>query len=82
LNEIDRGAEELVPLMIYIVLQSRLSHLYSEFKYMEEFIYESEMLRERGYYLVTLQTVFSAIKQLDFDHVSILYHFYQLHYSN
>ena len=63
------GAEELLPLMIYIVFQSRLSHLYSEYKYLEDFIPESEITRERGYYLITLQTVFSAIQNLTFDQV-------------
>jgi len=59
------GADELMPLMMYIVIQSRMTTLYSEFKLLEEFIPDIELTREKGYYLVTLQSVLFAIFSLD-----------------
>lgn len=66
------GAEELLPLMIYIVIQSRTSHLFAECKFMEDFIPDVELVRERGYYLVTLQTVLNSITNLSVLQVSNL----------
>lgn len=66
----NRGAEELIPLMIYIIIQSRLPNLFAECRFMEDFIPEAEIVRERGYYLVTLQTVLDTIKNLSFLQVS------------
>jgi len=53
--------------MMYIVIQSRMTTIYSEFKLLEEFIPDEELSREKGYYLVTLQSVLLAISSLEMD---------------
>ncbi|XP_076448944.1 VPS9 domain-containing protein 1-like [Babylonia areolata] len=59
------GADDLLPVMSYVVMQSRLPQLVSECQAMAEFIHEGYMMGQEGYCLTTLETAVSFIVTSD-----------------
>ncbi|XP_019640188.1 PREDICTED: VPS9 domain-containing protein 1-like [Branchiostoma belcheri] len=58
------GADDLLPLLSYVILQSELPQLMSECHSMEVFIREGYLLGEEGYCLTTLQTALDYVASL------------------
>ncbi|XP_066288689.1 VPS9 domain-containing protein 1-like [Branchiostoma lanceolatum] len=58
------GADDLLPLLSYVILQSELPQLMSECHSMEVFIREGFLLGEEGYCLTTLQTALDYVASL------------------
>ncbi|XP_078607441.1 VPS9 domain-containing protein 1-like [Branchiostoma floridae x Branchiostoma japonicum] len=58
------GADDLLPLLSYVILQSELPRLMSECHSMEVFIREGFLLGEEGYCLTTLQTALDYVASL------------------
>ncbi|XP_035679942.1 VPS9 domain-containing protein 1-like [Branchiostoma floridae] len=58
------GADDLLPLLSYVILQSELPQLMSECHCMEVFIREGFLLGEEGYCLTTLQTALDYVASL------------------
>lgn len=51
-----RGTDDLLPVLTYVVVKTRLPQLVSECIAMEEFIHEGYLMGEEGYCLTTLNT--------------------------
>ncbi|XP_018421979.1 PREDICTED: VPS9 domain-containing protein 1 [Nanorana parkeri] len=58
------GADELLPILAFVVLKSGLSHLVSECAALEEFIHEGYLIGEEGYCLTSLQSALAYLETL------------------
>ncbi|KAM8945957.1 VPS9 domain-containing protein 1 [Pelodytes ibericus] len=58
------GADYLLPLLVYVVLKSQMSHLLSECAALEEFIHEGYLIGEEGYCLTSLQSALACLEQM------------------
>ncbi|KAM6324799.1 VPS9 domain-containing protein 1 [Podargus strigoides] len=58
------GADDLLPILSYVVLQTGLPQLLSECAAMEEFIHEGYLIGEEGYCLTSLQSALSYLESL------------------
>lgn len=50
------GADDMLPILAFVVLRSGMSHLLSECAALEEFIHEGYLIGEEGYCLTSLQS--------------------------
>jgi hypothetical protein len=55
-KEATMGTDDLLPVLTYVVVKTRLPQLVSECIAMEEFIHEGYLMGEEGYCLTTLNT--------------------------
>jgi len=55
------SADELVPLITYIVLKARIPHFFIHMKFIESFIDERKLIGEEGWLLATIQAVINFI---------------------
>ncbi|CAN2389406.1 Vacuolar sorting protein 9 (VPS9) domain [Pristimantis euphronides] len=58
------GADDLLPILAFVVLKSRMSHLLSECAALEEFIHEGYLIGEEGYCLTSLQSALAYLETL------------------
>ncbi|XP_070617869.1 VPS9 domain-containing protein 1 isoform X2 [Erythrolamprus reginae] len=58
------GADDLLPILSFVVLQSNLPQLVSECAALEEFIHEGYLIGEEGYCLTSLQSALSYLQSL------------------
>ncbi|XP_032086265.1 VPS9 domain-containing protein 1 isoform X2 [Thamnophis elegans] len=58
------GADDLLPILSFVVLQSNLPQLASECAALEEFIHEGYLIGEEGYCLTSLQSALSYVQSL------------------
>ncbi|XP_061226337.1 VPS9 domain-containing protein 1 [Neopsephotus bourkii] len=58
------GADDLLPILSYVVLQTGLPQLLSECAALEEFIHEGCLIGEEGYCLTSLQSALSYVESL------------------
>ncbi|XP_040266537.1 VPS9 domain-containing protein 1 [Bufo bufo] len=58
------GADDLLPILAFVVLKSRMSHLLSECAALEEFIQEGYLIGEEGYCLTSLQSALAYLETL------------------
>ncbi|KAL5021212.1 hypothetical protein ScPMuIL_000367 [Solemya velum] len=58
------GADDLLPILTYVIIRCRLPQIVSECHMMEEFIHEGYIMGEEGYCLTSLQTALSYIVTL------------------
>ncbi|XP_048372197.1 VPS9 domain-containing protein 1 isoform X2 [Sphaerodactylus townsendi] len=58
------GADDLLPILSYVVLKSNLPQLVSECTALEEFIHEGYLIGEEGYCLTSLQSALSYVESL------------------
>ncbi|XP_062442813.1 VPS9 domain-containing protein 1, partial [Rhea pennata] len=58
------GADDLLPILSYVVLRSGLPQLVSECAALEEFIHEGYLIGEEGYCLTSLQSALSYVESL------------------
>ncbi|XP_055992248.1 VPS9 domain-containing protein 1 isoform X2 [Sorex fumeus] len=58
------GADDLLPILSFVVLRSGLPQLVSECAALEEFIHEGCLIGEEGYCLTSLQSALSYVEQL------------------
>ncbi|XP_074957206.1 VPS9 domain-containing protein 1 isoform X1 [Phalacrocorax aristotelis] len=58
------GADDLLPILSYVVLQTGLPQLLSECAALEEFIHEGYLIGEEGYCLTSLQSALSYLESL------------------
>ncbi|XP_007444927.2 VPS9 domain-containing protein 1, partial [Python bivittatus] len=58
------GADDLLPILSFVVLKSSLSQLVSECAALEEFIHEGYLIGEEGYCLTSLQSALSYVQTL------------------
>ncbi|NXH49601.1 VP9D1 protein, partial [Dicaeum eximium] len=58
------GADDLLPILSYVVLQTELPQLLSECAALEEFIHEGYLIGEEGYCLTSLQSALSYVESL------------------
>uniref|UniRef100_A0A8D0GN41 VPS9 domain containing 1 n=1 Tax=Sphenodon punctatus TaxID=8508 RepID=A0A8D0GN41_SPHPU len=58
------GADDLLPILSYVVLKSSLPQLVSECAALEEFIHEGYLIGEEGYCLTSLQSALSYVETL------------------
>ncbi|XP_034282557.1 VPS9 domain-containing protein 1 isoform X2 [Pantherophis guttatus] len=59
------GADDLLPILSFVVLQSNLPQLVSECAALEEFIHEGYLIGEEGYCLTSLQSALSYVQSLE-----------------
>ncbi|XP_064610731.1 VPS9 domain-containing protein 1-like [Liolophura sinensis] len=55
------GADDLLPILTYVIIRSRLPQVVSECQAMEEFIHEGYLMGEEGYCLTSVQTAINYI---------------------
>ncbi|XP_054956532.1 VPS9 domain-containing protein 1 isoform X3 [Pan paniscus] len=60
----DSGADDLLPILSFVVLRSGLPQLASECAALEEFIHEGYLIGEEGYCLTSLQSALSYVELL------------------
>ncbi|PVD20563.1 hypothetical protein C0Q70_18719 [Pomacea canaliculata] len=60
-----RGADDLLPVMSYVVVKSQLPQLVSECRALSEFIHEGYLMGQEGYCLTTVETAVSYIVTSD-----------------
>ncbi|NXW43115.1 VP9D1 protein, partial [Nyctiprogne leucopyga] len=58
------GADDLLPILSYVVLQTGLPQLLAECAALEEFIHEGYLIGEEGYCLTSLQSALSYLESL------------------
>uniref|UniRef100_A0A6B2LJ30 VPS9 domain-containing protein n=1 Tax=Arcella intermedia TaxID=1963864 RepID=A0A6B2LJ30_9EUKA len=58
------GADEILPLMIYVVVKARVPHIFSEGIFMELFIDENQSIQQEGYVLATFQMALKEIYEM------------------
>ncbi|XP_075045174.1 VPS9 domain-containing protein 1 [Mixophyes fleayi] len=58
------GADDLLPILAFVVLKSRMSHLVFECAALEEFIHEGSLIGEEGYCLTSLQSALAYLATL------------------
>ncbi|XP_053126625.1 VPS9 domain-containing protein 1 isoform X2 [Hemicordylus capensis] len=58
------GADDLLPILSYVVLKSNLPQLLPECAALEEFIHEGYLIGEEGYCLTSLQSALSYVESL------------------
>ncbi|XP_055674403.1 VPS9 domain-containing protein 1 isoform X1 [Falco peregrinus] len=58
------GADDLLPILSYVVLQTGLPQLLPECAALEEFIHEGYLIGEEGYCLTSLQSALSYVESL------------------
>ncbi|KAM9228485.1 VPS9 domain-containing protein 1 [Leptosomus discolor] len=58
------GADDLLPILSYVVLQTGLPQLLSECAALEEFIHEGYLIGEEGYCLTSLQSALAYLQSL------------------
>ncbi|XP_014672708.1 PREDICTED: VPS9 domain-containing protein 1-like isoform X2 [Priapulus caudatus] len=58
------GADDLVPVLAYVVVNTGLPQLISECHAIEEFIHEGYLMGEEGYCLISLQTALGYVASL------------------
>ncbi|XP_062923183.1 VPS9 domain-containing protein 1 isoform X1 [Mobula hypostoma] len=58
------GADDLLPILSYVVLKSNLMQLVSECAALEEFIHEGYLIGEEGYCLTSMQSALSYVESL------------------
>uniref|UniRef100_A0A8C0GG11 VPS9 domain containing 1 n=1 Tax=Chelonoidis abingdonii TaxID=106734 RepID=A0A8C0GG11_CHEAB len=58
------GADDLLPILAYVVLKSNLPQLVAECAALEEFIHEGYLIGEEGYCLTSLQSALSYVESL------------------
>ncbi|XP_069822169.1 VPS9 domain-containing protein 1 [Dendropsophus ebraccatus] len=58
------GADDLLPILAFVVLKSHMSHLLSECAALEEFIHEGYLIGEEGYCLTSLQSALAYLETL------------------
>ncbi|KAM5138287.1 VPS9 domain-containing protein 1 [Mantella aurantiaca] len=58
------GADDLLPILAFVVLRSGMSHLVSECAALEEFIHEGYLIGEEGYCLTSLQSALAYLETL------------------
>ncbi|XP_073439928.1 VPS9 domain-containing protein 1 isoform X1 [Dendrobates tinctorius] len=58
------GADDLLPIVAFVVLKSGMSHLVSECAALEEFIHEGDLIGEVGYCLTSLQSALAYLETL------------------
>ncbi|KAJ1083853.1 hypothetical protein NDU88_004008 [Pleurodeles waltl] len=58
------GADDLLPILSYVVLKSHLPQLVSECVALEEFIHEGYLIGEEGYCLTSLQSALTYVESL------------------
>ncbi|ELT91783.1 hypothetical protein CAPTEDRAFT_225230 [Capitella teleta] len=59
------GADDLLPILAYVVIQSRLPQLVSECHALEEFVHEGYLMGEEGYCLTSLQTAVNYVLSIN-----------------
>jgi hypothetical protein len=57
------GAEELVPILCFVIVKANISSLYSELQLLGDFIEQSAMIGEVGYVLASFQTCVEYLLQ-------------------
>jgi len=65
------GADDFLPLLIYIVLQANPTHLHTNIQYISHFRNQSKMISEIGYYFTHLVSATHFINTLDSSCLSI-----------
>lgn len=66
-----QGADNFIPLLIYIVLRSDVKHLISNVRYIERFRYSNLNAGEELYYLSSLQAVIKFIETMTSESLNI-----------
>lgn len=70
-QETQENADSFVPLLIYVLIQSKIKNLYSNLKYIERFRNEDLLVGETSYYLSTLQISVNFIINISKDKLTI-----------
>ncbi|XP_022241173.1 uncharacterized protein LOC111085687 isoform X2 [Limulus polyphemus] len=65
------GADDFLPILVYVLSQCELTSAEIEFNYMWGLLHSSWHLGEGGYYLITLSSAVHALKQLYLESVKI-----------
>ena len=67
----EENADSFVPLLIYILIHSKVKHLYSNLQYIERFRNEEFLIGETSYYVSTMQIACNFIISLNRDQLTI-----------
>ena len=61
------GADEFLPVLVYVVLQTKLPHICSHLAYIEAFRHPGALAGRAGYLLVSLKSAIAYIEGADVD---------------
>lgn len=70
-EETQENADSFMPLLIYVLLQSKIKHLYSNLLYIERFRNHEFLIGETSYYVSTMQIACNFIVDLTKDQLTV-----------
>ena len=73
-----RGADDLLPILSYIIVKSNVKNFYSELEMISDFVKDNYLKGELCYYLVSFQTAISFIDCLDNEQVCFILFYFRL----
>lgn len=76
------GADEFLPLLIYVVLKSNPPQIHSNIQYISRFRNPNKMGTEMGYYFTHLISAVTFIENIDASKLTISEEEYNFHYNN
>lgn len=65
------GADEFLPILIYVVIRANPLHLFSNIQYVSLFRHPNKMITEMGYYFTHLVSAVTFIETVDSKRLSI-----------
>ena len=70
-NKIIASADIFLPILIYLILQSNVSHLHSNIKYILEYRHPDKLISESGYFLTNIQGAIMFWQNINFENLNI-----------
>lgn len=64
------GSDELLPLFTYVLIKANMSNVFSEAKFMEDFLGDEYAIKEEGFMLATFQTCLAYVCCMDMNEVT------------
>ncbi len=59
------GADDFLPLLIWVVLRCRIPHLYSNCDYIQSYLHPARLMGKSGYCLINLRSAIEFVTYLD-----------------
>eukprot|EP01080_Neovahlkampfia_damariscottae_P000914 gene914-9823_t len=70
-NKITASADIFLPILIYLILQSNVSHLHSNIKYILDYRNPDKLVSEAGYFLTNIQGAIMFWKNITYENLNI-----------
>lgn len=65
------GADDFLPVFIYVVLKSNVAKLYSNCEFIQTFLNAAQMRSQSGYFFISLRSAIEFIKNMDGESINM-----------